>query len=126
MDETGGGRVYRLDDGSGWAAADGAGWLPGVFPDEAAARAALAESKIPMIVVPADTETVAIIEQALRDPGHYLADRHRALAGDERMATAIAMALMYHSEGLGLTCGLPGCMPDPITAEVLAELDGEA
>lgn len=37
-----GGVIYRLDDGSGWVIADAGGWLPGVYADEAAARAALA------------------------------------------------------------------------------------
>jgi hypothetical protein len=127
MDEPG--RVYRLDDGSGWVAADDAGWLPGVFADEAAARAALIApplntdtGDLPMIVVPGNTETVAVIEWALQNPDHYLAERHRDLVGDERLATAIALALVCHTEGLGLTCGLPGCMPDPMSEDVRREL----
>lgn len=75
-----------------------------------------------MIVVPGNTETVAVIEWALQNPDHYLAARHRDLVGAERLATAVALALLAHSEGLGLTCGLPGCMPPPMSEDVRREL----
>jgi hypothetical protein len=57
---------------------------------------------IPMIVVPGNTETVAVIEYALQNPGHYLLKRHRDLVGGERLASAVALALIWHTEGLGL------------------------
>lgn len=69
---------------------------------------------MPMIVVPGNTETVAVIEYALQNPDHYLLERHRDLVGEERLATAAALALIWHTEGLGPTCGLAGCMPDPM------------
>lgn len=101
------GRVYRLDDGSGWVAADEAGWLPGVFADEDAARAALNivpvdEWDLPLIVVRADDETVHVVKSALHDPDHFLTARHRALDGDERLATAVTLALLEHSRGMDL------------------------
>lgn len=39
IDVTGGGHLYT--NGKAWQAADGAGWLPGIYADEDAARRAL-------------------------------------------------------------------------------------
>ena len=65
------------------------------------------ETNVPMIVVSADHETVAIVEQAVRDPTRYLTERHQGLTGDQRLATAIVMALWWHSWGMELTAAEP-------------------
>lgn len=56
-----------------------------------------------MIIVEPDDEAVYIVEQALAHPERYLAPRHRALEGVERQATAVVMALWWHTYGTGRT-----------------------
>lgn len=60
------------------------------------------EPELPLIVVRADDETVHVVESALRDPDCFLAARHHALDGDERLATAVTLALVEHSRGMDL------------------------